>query len=144
MPGAINPPELAGIVDFAERPRAEDWSLRAALVRYAQPEPQRASDILEVVRRVEFALAKQNKTLERDGPALLEALDGDDDAPLVGLLRTARELDSLGDVLVKWAIDYRKPRPDKLVDAAVHSVAAQLDEMGVPREERPPGPRNRG
>ena len=144
MPGEISPPELARIVDFAERPRVQDWSLRAALVRYAQPEPQRASDILEVLRRIEFALAKQNKALERDGEALWDALDGKDDSPLVELLRAARELDGLGDVLVKWAIDYRKPRPDKKVDATVQAVAEQLDSAGVPREERPPGPRNRG
>jgi hypothetical protein len=144
MPGEINPPELARIVDFAERPRTDDWSLRAALVRYAQPEPQRASDILEVLRRVEFALAKQNKALERDGEALWEGLNGDDDSPLVGLLHAARDLDGLGEVLVKWAIDYRKPRPDKKVESTVRSVARQLDDLGVPREERPPGPRNRG
>lgn len=144
MPAEIKPPELARIVDFAERPRIEDWSLRAALVRYAQPEPQRASDILEVLRRIEFALAKQSKALERDGQALWDALNRDDDAPLVGLLRTAQQLDALGDVLVKWAADYRKPRPDKEVDGVVQSLAEQLDALGIPREERAPGPRNRG
>jgi hypothetical protein len=144
VPAEIKPPELARIVDFAERPRTDDWSLRAALVRYAQPEPQRASDILEVVRRVEFALAKQTKALEHGGQALWEALNADDESPLVGLLRAARELDALGDVLVKWAIDYRKPRPDNKVDNIVRSVAQRLDELGVPREERVPGSRNRG
>ena len=39
-------------LDVAERPRSTGWSLRAALVRYAQPQPQRASDLIELVRRI--------------------------------------------------------------------------------------------
>jgi hypothetical protein len=140
----IKPPELAQLIDYAERPRAQDWSLRAALVRYGEFEPQRTSDILDVVRRVDFALGKQNKNLEHEGPALWDALDGEGDSQLVGVLRAARDLDGLGDTMVKWAVDYRKRRPDKEVDRVVASVAQQLDALGVPVEERPPGPRNRG
>ena len=52
MATEVSPPELAALLDYAERPRVDDWSLRAALTRYAQPQPQRASDLIEVMRRV--------------------------------------------------------------------------------------------
>ena len=36
------PSEWARLLDFAERPRAHGWSLRAALTRYAQGQPHTA------------------------------------------------------------------------------------------------------
>ena len=53
------------LLDFAELSRTDDWSLRSALVRLAQPEPVRVSQVLEVVRRVEAALAPLRRALER-------------------------------------------------------------------------------
>jgi hypothetical protein len=147
MPAEIEPPELARLVDYAERPRRGDWSLRSALVRYAQPEPQRVNDILELVRRVDAALAKSAAGLSREGPAFWDALEQDGtepDAYVVGVLRTARELDALGEVLADWAVDRAGDGPNADVDRVVADVAQRLDGLGVPREERPPGPRNRG
>ena len=149
MPAEIAPPELALLVDFAERPRVQEWSLRAALVRYAQPEPQRVSDILDVVRRIEWVLGKQSGALERDGDAYWSALVNGGDGPnafLVGVLRAAQAVDDVGDVLARWAVDREgHERPDASVDRVVGDVAQALDALGVPREEaRPPGPRNRG
>ena len=148
MPAELDPPELARLVDFSERSRTNDWSLRAALVRYAQPEPQRVNDLLDVVRRTEFALSKHRARLERAGAQLWAALehgDGDaDDADVLGLLRVAREIDRLGEVLAQWAVDINQPRPDEEVDTVIDDVGNQLDVLGVPQQERPPGPRNRG
>jgi hypothetical protein len=147
MPAEIEPPELARLVDFAERPRIRDWSLRSALVRYAQPEPQRVNDILELVRRIDAALGKNASALDRDGPAFWNALEkvgAEPDAYVVGVLRAARELDALGEVLATWAVDRAGDRPNADVDRVVADVARRLDALGVPREERPPGPRNRG
>jgi hypothetical protein len=59
-------------------------------------------------------------------------------------LRIARELDELGDTLAGWAVDIRGPRPDDAVDEVIDNAAQQLDALGVPQQERPPGPRNRG
>jgi hypothetical protein len=144
MPAEIEPSELARLVDFSERPRTDDWSLRSALVRYAVPQPQRVNDILVHVRRLEWALGKQSKRIEREGPELWQALQSDDDGDeLVGLLRAAREVDQLGDVVVAWAVDRTGPSPDADVDAVVADVGARLDALGVPYEERP-GARNRG
>jgi hypothetical protein len=149
VPAEIAPPELAELVDFAERPREQDWSMRAALVRYAQGEPQRVSDLLDVVRRVEWALNKNSKVVERQGPELWTALRDGSAGPdpfVLGVLRAARELDSLGDVLAVWAVDpHQGPRPDAELDDVVEEVAQQLEVLGVPHEEqRPPGARNRG
>ena len=146
MPTEIVPAALAQLLDFAERPRAEEWSLRAALVRY--PQPQRVNDVLDCVRRVESALGRHTAVIERNGPDLWATLDRDGnddqtDAHVVGLLRAARELDGLGDVLATWAVDVRSDRPDAEVDRVVASVARQLDALGVPREEGPPSRRDR-
>jgi hypothetical protein len=142
------PAELARLIDFAERPRTQDWSLRAALVRYAQPEPQRVNDLLDLVRRIEWALGQQSAVIERDGPELWAAIQhdtaaGESDPYLVGVLQAAREVDMLGDLLATWAVDRAGPRPDAQVDAVVRDVGPRLDMLGVPREERPP-PRSRG
>ena len=125
MPAEIQPPELARLVDFAERPRTRDWSLRSALVRYAQPEPQRVNDVLELVRRVDAALGKSTSKLGRDGAAFWDALDDDGSGPdayVLGVLRAARELDSLGEVLATWAVDRAGERPNADIDRVVADV----------------------
>lgn len=142
MPADVEPAELAQLLDFAERPHAENWSLRAALVRYAQPQPQRVNDILELVRRIQGALGAQSASLQRDGETVWDALEHDarpvEIAPLVELLDAAREVDRLGDALAEWAVDISRPRPDDAVDAVVADVAGRLERLGIPREERTP------
>jgi hypothetical protein len=145
----LQPSELAALVDFAERPRSDDWSLRAALVRYAQAEPKRVSDLLEQVRRVEAVFHGHRKLLEQHGPALWAALDGDpspepERAALVGVLGATQELDRVGDALAAWAVDRVGDPPDELVDAVTRRVGERLDEIGVPREEHHEGQRPRG
>jgi hypothetical protein len=143
VPAEIEPPELAALVAYEERPRVGDWSLRSALCRYAQPEPVRVSEVLELVRRIEFAAHKPLSRLAKEGPALWDELqagptDGD---LLLGLLAAMAELDRLGDVLADWAHDRDGKEPAGTVDATTASVARRLDELGVAREERvrPPG-----
>ena len=127
-------PEVAAVVEFAERPRIDDWSLRAALTRYAQPHPERVGRLLELVRRIEFALRPQ-----------LKVLQAADEVPpgLDGLLAAAKEIDGLGDLLAAWAADPSRERPDASVDAVVADVTGRLDDLGVPREERQRPPRSR-
>jgi hypothetical protein len=138
----IVPPELARLADIGERPRSDRWSLRAALTRYGQPRAQLASDVTEVVRRVEGALKPWGKTLEREGNAVWAAVVANDvtgeHAPLVALLGVASDLDEVGDALAVWASDITLARPDAAVEAAVPGLAARLDALGVPREEGPP------
>jgi hypothetical protein len=150
MAPEVRPEELARLLDTAERPRAEGWSLRAALTRYAQPQPQRASAVIELLRRLEAALRPHTKRLEKEGTdvwAALQAGAGSDD-PAVDLLRALQTLDGLADVLATWAVDRAGERPDAAVDEAVSSLTERLEELGVPKEERtgrpPPGARSRG
>lgn len=150
VPPELEPPELARLVDFAERPRAGDWSLRSALVRYAQGQPVRVRQVLEQVRRIEFALRPHSKLLAREGPELWRSLEPGAPPPpaapsalVVGLLQAARELDRLGDRLAAWALDWRGARPDAEVDAVVSDVAQRLDALGVAREEQQGTPRQR-
>ena len=141
MPAEVEPPELTLLLDYAERPRDHDWSLRAALCRYAQPQPERVSTVLDLVRRTEFALAPHLKAIERDGPDHWrtvesgEATSGVD--PLVaGLLGAMVELDRLGDVLAGWAVDRAGERPDAAVDTVTAEVGQRLDDLGVPHEDQ--------
>jgi hypothetical protein len=149
VPAEIEPPALAQLVDFAERPHTEDWSLRAALVRYAQPQPQRVNDVLDLVRRLEWALGRHGALFQREGAALWDALEEDttpDDARqahVVDLLRVAQQFDRLGDVLAAWAVDISGERPDAAVDAAIAEIGTRLEALGVPHEQRQPPPRQR-
>jgi hypothetical protein len=145
MPAEVEPPALAHLLDFAERPRLEDWSLRSSLVRYAQPEPARVARLLDVVRRADAALSSNRKLFEKQGVAVWAAVvDGAPtnavDANLLGLLAAVRHLDELGDVVAAWAVDARQPRPDAALDEATPVIAAALDAAGVPMDQGPPGP----
>ena len=148
MPAEIEPVELARVVDFAERSRAGDWSLRSALVRYAEGQPVRVSHLIEQVRRTEAALHALGKVLEQRGAALWAAVEGGEvsaeDRKVVDLLRAAVELDRLGDSLATWADDRTGYRPDDDVDAVTSDVRTRLDALGVPREEPPPRRSGRG
>lgn len=117
------PADPALLLEASERPRVEGWSFRAALCRYAQPQPDRASAVMELLRRCEFALAKHAK-----------ALDAKEAGPLIEAMT---ELDRLGDALATWAVRREGDRPDALVDEVVSDVSARLEALGVPREERP-------
>ena len=104
-------------LDFTERPRPpEGWSLRAALTRYAQGQPERVGNLLGVVRRIQFGLGKVEEDLQ----------------PCVD------RIEVVADALAAWAADpWRAYRPDAEVDAVIASVTCQLDALGVPVEERP-------
>jgi hypothetical protein len=145
--GEIEPAALARLIEFSERPRQEDWSLRSALCRYAQPEPQRVSDVLTVVRRIEFALqGALTKQVEKDGPAVwaaFESSDGTNDDELLGLLRAMADLDALGDRLAAWAVDRSGGRINDEIDATVAEVTQRLDDLGVAQEPERTGPPSR-
>ena len=107
------------------------------------------SSILEQVRRIDFALQPQSKRIESAGPELWHALRAEAppataDEVLVEVLRSAAQLDRLGDALAAWAIDPSGARPDSEVDEVVAEVTRCLDHAGVAREERTGPPRGRG
>ncbi len=59
--------EDRSLVNYAEAPHAGDWSLRSALVRLAQPHPRRAEAVLDLVRRLDHALAPMTREIQRRG-----------------------------------------------------------------------------
>jgi len=150
MPAEPEPPELARLLDYAERARVGDWSLRSALVRYAQPCPRQVSEVLELVRRIEHGLGPHHRRLSTEGPRLWQCLQGtvaahdEGDEMVLELLRAMGTLDGLAEELVAWAHDRSVPRPDDAVDAAVTAVRRRLDAAGVPHEERVRPPARRG
>ena len=115
---------------------------------YAQPQPQRVSDVLDLIRRIEFAFGAEQAAFAKDGATLWEAVQsakpGQPSDGLVGLLRATVELDQMGDALAAWAADTSIERPDATVDAVIADVARRLDDLGIPHEERQPPPRGRG
>ena len=131
------------LVDYAESSRAGGWSLRSALVRFAQPEPTRAGAVLELIRRTDGALKPHRRRLESAavrthpdlGPALVVDVDGTVairadarcvlDAPAADLARAALHLDD-GDAVVEA---YVAAAGDDPTFAAVPLlvVALQLD-----------------
>lgn len=128
LAGVLDPSTLA---DVAERPRAGDWSLRAALVRYGQRDPMKVQQLLEAVRRYEAALKPHVKRLQK-GEVPDEAHD---------LLEVGRRLDEVAEALAHWAIDpHTRQRPDEDVEDAIEQATARLDELGVAREDGPPRP----
>lgn len=143
--------DVESVIEYAERPRLDGWSLRAALVRYAQPEPARAGAVLELVRRTDGALKPHAKRLARE-PRLLELAEGDetpdDETPgdetdeerdtVMALVRVALVMDHLGDVLASWASTRSDDRPDDEIDTIARSAFAMLGALGVAREARPP------
>ena len=148
MSTEVEPPELAQLIDVSERPRIGNWSLRAALTRYGQPQPQGTSDFIEVLRRIEVAVHRSSTDLAQHGPALWAALNDEANAgelaPVVELLRVIRDVDAVGEALAQWANDKSQRRPDDDIGRVVHDAMQRLDALGVPREEARPPQRGRG
>ncbi len=60
------PDSTSSVLNYAESPRLNDWTLRSALVRLAQPEPTRAGAVLELVRRCDAALHPMIRSFEAE------------------------------------------------------------------------------
>ncbi len=133
-------PEGRRLVDYAESSRDGDWSLRSALVRFAQPEPTRAGAVLELIRRTDAALKPHRRRLEAaaapthpdlgpdlfaDGTALRPDAERVVDAPASDLARARVRLPD-GEALVAAYVERRGEDPtDEAVPLLV--VALELD-----------------
>lgn len=141
MPGpdlrALSVEEGARLVGYAEAPRVGHWTLRSALVRYAQLAPAPASGVLEALRRTDGALQPHARALEVSTVAEVDDAHGDEPS-VVALLGPALVLDELGDALAAWAHDRDLAPPHDAVRALATEAFRQLDELGVARETRPP------
>ncbi|WP_436795823.1 hypothetical protein [Actinospongicola halichondriae] len=135
---SLDTAEGACLADYAERARVGDWSLRSALVRYAQRAPVAASAVLELIRRTDAALHPFRRSLD-SSPVREIAADDDGGPGVVDLLRVAAVLDELADLLVGWANDRSAHEvPTEAVDALAGRAFQMLAALEVPRETRPP------
>ncbi|MDH4145190.1 MAG: hypothetical protein OEY23_08475 [Acidimicrobiia bacterium] len=136
------------LVAFAEAEREPGgWSLRSALVRYAQAEPVRASAVLEQVRRVDGALAAVRTRLEREtvgtdpalGPASFDEAGrrrgshpspGWPDARLADLARLVHRWPEGAAGVLEGYGSVCPLREGDAEAVAVLAVAVELDELG--------------
>ena len=134
------------LVDYAESPRVGEWTLRAALVRYAQPVPAGASAVLELVRRTDGALKPFLRALDAHvtatDPVLSAASFPAGGAPLAP--SPAARLDARAADLARLALDepeqfdrvlgeYEAVEPlddDERAAIPVLAVAVELDRLG--------------
>ncbi len=140
------------LLAFAEVGHRDDWSLRSALVRLAQPEPVRAGALLEVIRRCEGALAPHTRELERHvvacqpslGPDRVEQAAGtwtvrDDGtrAPDIRLADLARLAGPDPTTLLGLADAYDRASPEAPLDPVERTalplvqVAARLERLAM-------------
>lgn len=189
--------ETRSLLNYAEAPHTDDWTMRSALVRLAQRDPARVGALLQVSRRLDAPLHHVARTLQANpamcDDALAEAvwhadragslsdalvepypdvriadlaravaagLDAEsvlagyqaslplerEEALAVPLLVEAARFDRLARDLATWASSDLSDPPLDLVDRVTATVAARLDELGVPHETGPPprGARSRG
>lgn len=162
--------EQNSILNYAEAPRHDDWTLRSALVRLAQPHPLRSEAVLQLVRRLDAAIKPVIRQLQHHGvqsqrsipggaelvaDVRLVDLAGDpqvlaayqelaelDDAELasVHLVRLALDLDELANTLTAWAAAGPSTPPLSEIDQTCAQVLASMDNSGVPEEPRWEGP----
>lgn len=122
------------LVDYAESSRAGDWSLRSALVRFAQPEPTRAGAVLELVRRTDGALKPHRRRLEGKGapshPGLGPQLLTQDGDPVVLGDDAGRVVDVPASDLARACL--RLPDGDAVVAAYVEAVGDDATFAAIP------------
>ena len=150
VPADLEPPALARLVDFAERPRTDDWSLRAPRSSATRsPNRSASNDLLDLVRRLDSALGRYSTVLQRDGDAVWAVLDGGgkpaDERQARSSICSASRRSSTVSATCSPSGPSTSPatRPDDAVDDVIDEIGAQLDALGVPHEERPPN-RQRG
>ena len=128
---------LAGdhrLVDFAESSRTGDWSLRSALVRFAQPEPTRAGAVLVLIRRTDGALKPHRRRLEEGGvptpPGLEPGLFVDDRGELTIRTDAERVLDAPAADLARAVL--RLPEGDAVVAAYTDAAGEDPTFAAIP------------
>lgn len=158
--------ETNSIINYAEAPRHQNWTMRSALVRLAQPHPLRSEAVLQLVRRLDAALKPFVRDLQKfpiessrsipggvanvidvrvvdlvDSPDTVELTSSERDAlHLVGL---AIELDGLATTLTGWASQGSADPPVSEIDQTCARVLRSMNDLSVPEEPRWEGPQRR-
>jgi hypothetical protein len=132
-PSGSSTPDVEALLELADRPRVEGWTMASALTRYAQPRPELVGQVWEAMRRVLWALGPGAESAAAEGQGDVAA----------AVLEAATRLDALGDVLATWAVDRAGDLPDAEVATAVEEANEVLDAAEVPHEPREGPPRGR-
>jgi hypothetical protein len=105
-----SPEPHRSLVNYAESPRDDDWTLRSALVRLAQSQPQLVADLLQRVRRLDAVLHHVARPLERqtvvcDRGISIDTVDDETDpypdTRIADLVRLAASAGEHGDVVIE-------------------------------------------
>ncbi|MEM9468294.1 MAG: hypothetical protein AAGA90_23200 [Actinomycetota bacterium] len=134
-----DPEPHGSLVNYAESPRADDWTLRSALVRLAQSQPQLVADLLQRVRRLDAALHQIARPLEPhtvvcDRGLTLDTVDGDPldpypDTRVADVLRLARSAGTEADVVIEAYIDACDISPEERAALPLLGVALWFDQL---------------
>lgn len=131
--------------EVSELPQLHGWTLRSALVRYAQPRPGQAGAVLELVRRTEGALHPHHRLLDStmvvaDHAASPDRLVEGDYRPSDKLVQDARASDiarlagsdpNVLDAVVDGYSTVTELDPDEVRAAALLTAAVVLDELAA-------------
>ncbi len=130
-------PELS-LLNYGESPRVGDWTMRSALMRFAQPQAERAGAVLELVRRLDAVLHHVARPLERYTVTCDRALSlpvGDQPADPCPDTRTAdlaraaqHEPDGFGTVLAAYS-GVSPLDPDEHAALPLLGVALLFDDL---------------
>lgn len=86
--------QVNSLLNYPEAPHRGDWTLRSALVRLAQPEPERVATLLQLSRRLDAALHHVARALEKHAVVADRSLDPTDPAgPVAEAVPDARAAD---------------------------------------------------
>ena len=139
--GAAEPDPNVTLLNYAEMGRAGDWSLRAAMVRLALPDPLIVVEIADLVRRLDTVLhhvatplAKQTVTCDRS--LSLATVDGDPgdaypDTRGADLARLAADAGPHGDVVVEAYLAEIDLTQEERIALPLLGVALKLDGLAA-------------
>ena len=127
------------LVHYAESPRADDWTLRSALVRLAQSQPQLVADLLTRVRRLDAVLHQVARPLERhtvvcDRALTIDTVEGDPidpypDTRIADLVRLAASAGDDGHVVIEAYLDAVDLTAEERAAAPLLEIALGFDRL---------------
>lgn len=127
------------LVNYAESPRAGDWTLRSAMTRLAQPEPALVDAIAPLVRRLDAVLhhvarALEKRTVVCDRRLSVDNADGEPldpypDTRTADLARLAASAGGDADVVIDAYIAEAELGPEEIAALPLLDVALRFDAM---------------
>lgn len=136
---AARPQPDGSLLNYAERPRRNDWTLRSALVRLAQSQPQLVADLLTRVRRLDAVLHHVARSLEShtvpcDRGLTVDTFDNAPadpypDARVADLTRLAASAADRGDVVIEAYVEVIDLTPEERAALPLLTVALAFDQL---------------